>query len=68
MPNAFNKKLITIGCTRQNMPSIFKALNAINETPVDKIEIWNSLLNIVPTEIFSKVIILHFLFKYFVIT
>ena len=46
---------IWIGCTRQSMPAVFRALNSLNETLVSHLWIWNSLINILPNDIFSKV-------------
>jgi Leucine-rich repeat (LRR) protein len=46
---------IWIGCTRQNMPSVFRALNSLNETLISHLWIWNSLINILPNDMFAKV-------------
>uniref|UniRef100_A0A7E4UXX0 LRRCT domain-containing protein n=1 Tax=Panagrellus redivivus TaxID=6233 RepID=A0A7E4UXX0_PANRE len=46
---------IWIGCTRQYMPSVFRALNALNETLISHLWIWNSVINIVPSDMFAKV-------------
>uniref|UniRef100_A0AC34RIT6 Uncharacterized protein n=1 Tax=Panagrolaimus sp. JU765 TaxID=591449 RepID=A0AC34RIT6_9BILA len=46
---------IWIGCTRQSMPSVFRALNSLNETLISHLWIWNSLMNILPNDMFSKV-------------
>uniref|UniRef100_A0A914DUG8 Uncharacterized protein n=1 Tax=Acrobeloides nanus TaxID=290746 RepID=A0A914DUG8_9BILA len=46
---------VWIGCTRQNMPSVFRALNALNETLITHLWIWDSLINILPNDMFSKV-------------
>uniref|UniRef100_A0A915Q6F2 Leucine-rich repeat-containing N-terminal plant-type domain-containing protein n=1 Tax=Setaria digitata TaxID=48799 RepID=A0A915Q6F2_9BILA len=44
-----------IGCTRQKMPQVFSALNALNETMVSKLWIWDSLINIIPADMFAQV-------------
>ncbi|EJD74322.1 CBR-PAN-1 protein [Loa loa] len=44
-----------IGCTRQKMPQVFSALNALNETMVSKLWIWDSLVNIIPADMFAQV-------------
>jgi Leucine-rich repeat (LRR) protein len=46
---------IWIGCTRQNMPSVFRALYSLNETLISHLWIWNSLINILPNDMFAKV-------------
>ncbi|KAH7731557.1 CBR-PAN-1 protein [Aphelenchoides avenae] len=46
---------VWIGCTGQNMPSVFRALNSVNETLVAHLQIWNSLINILPNDMFAKV-------------
>ncbi|CAD5222310.1 unnamed protein product [Bursaphelenchus xylophilus] len=59
MPKAFgassDEEFVFVGCTRQNMPSIYRALNVLNETNMTQLKIWNSLLNILPSDLFSKV-------------
>ncbi|CAD5216785.1 unnamed protein product [Bursaphelenchus okinawaensis] len=59
MPKGFgghdDEGYVFVGCTRQNMPSIYRALNVLNETNMTQLKIWNSLLNILPTDLFSKV-------------
>uniref|UniRef100_A0A1I7WRE2 LRRCT domain-containing protein n=1 Tax=Heterorhabditis bacteriophora TaxID=37862 RepID=A0A1I7WRE2_HETBA len=42
-------------CTGHTMPSVFKALRALNDTMVAKVRIWNSLINIVPSDMFANV-------------
>ncbi|VDK68996.1 unnamed protein product [Litomosoides sigmodontis] len=44
-----------IGCTRQKMPQVFSALNALNETLISKLWIWDSLINIIPADMFAQV-------------
>lgn len=44
-----------IGCTRQKMPQVFSALNALNETMISKLWIWDSLINIIPADMFAQV-------------
>uniref|UniRef100_A0A0M3JWF3 p-granule-associated novel protein 1 (inferred by orthology to a C. elegans protein) n=1 Tax=Anisakis simplex TaxID=6269 RepID=A0A0M3JWF3_ANISI len=46
---------IWIGCTRQKMPQVFSALNALNETLISKLYIWDSLINIIPADMFAQV-------------
>jgi hypothetical protein len=46
---------VWIGCTRQKMPSVFRAINALNETLISKLWIWDSLINIVPNDMFAHV-------------
>uniref|UniRef100_A0A915D221 Uncharacterized protein n=1 Tax=Ditylenchus dipsaci TaxID=166011 RepID=A0A915D221_9BILA len=50
-----DESFIWIGCSGQNMPSVFRALNSLNETFVSRLFIWDSLINILPTDMFSKV-------------
>lgn len=46
---------IWIGCTKQNMPSVYRALNALNKTYISQMWIWNSLINILPNDMFANV-------------
>uniref|UniRef100_F1KXW4 Leucine-rich repeat-containing protein 15 n=1 Tax=Ascaris suum TaxID=6253 RepID=F1KXW4_ASCSU len=46
---------IWLGCTRQKMPQVFSALNALNETMISKLWIWDSLINIIPADMFAQV-------------
>ncbi|VDM26184.1 unnamed protein product [Toxocara canis] len=46
---------VWLGCTRQKMPQVFSALNALNETMVSKLWIWDSLINIIPADMFAQV-------------
>ncbi|VDN57939.1 unnamed protein product [Dracunculus medinensis] len=46
---------IWLGCSRQKMPQVFSALNALNETLISKLWIWDSLINIIPTDMFAQV-------------
>uniref|UniRef100_A0A1I8EKV5 Leucine Rich Repeat family protein n=1 Tax=Wuchereria bancrofti TaxID=6293 RepID=A0A1I8EKV5_WUCBA len=50
-----NREGLWIGCTRQKMPQVFSALNALNETMVSKLWIWDSLVNIIPADMFAQV-------------
>lgn len=50
-----NTDTIWLGCTRQTMPQVFKALSALNETMVSKLWIWDSIINIIPADMFAKV-------------
>lgn len=53
---------IWLGCSRQKMPQVFSALNALNETLISKLWIWDSLINIIPTDMFAQV---YFFFCFF---
>ncbi|CAJ0578903.1 unnamed protein product, partial [Mesorhabditis spiculigera] len=44
-----------IGCTGRSLSTVFSALGALNETRVNRVHIWDSQLNILPTEMFEKV-------------
>jgi Leucine-rich repeat (LRR) protein len=46
---------IWIGCTGQNLPVVFRTLNSLNETFLSRLIIWNSLVNILPSDMFAKV-------------
>lgn len=46
---------IWLGCTRQNMPQVFSALNALNETIISKLWIWDTLISILPADMFNQV-------------
>ncbi|VDO48152.1 unnamed protein product [Onchocerca flexuosa] len=37
------------------MPQVFSALNALNETMISKLWIWDSLINIIPADMFAQV-------------
>ncbi|VDN05186.1 unnamed protein product [Thelazia callipaeda] len=37
------------------MPQVFRALNALNETMVSKLWIWDSMINILPSDMFAQV-------------
>ncbi|KAM3724340.1 putative P-granule-associated protein [Dirofilaria immitis] len=50
-----SRENLWIGCTRQKMPQVFSALNALNETMVSKLWIWDSLINIIPADMFAQV-------------
>jgi hypothetical protein len=53
-----------IGCTRQKMPALYRSLFAMNDTKIQHFHIWDSLIPIIPNEMFSKVFIglIHFLY------
>lgn len=45
-----------IGCTRERMPAIYRSLNALqNNTILDKLWIWDSLIPLVPAKFFAKI-------------
>uniref|UniRef100_A0A7E4V7N8 LRRCT domain-containing protein n=1 Tax=Panagrellus redivivus TaxID=6233 RepID=A0A7E4V7N8_PANRE len=44
-----------IGCNGQTLPVVFKTLNVLNETDINQLTIWNSLINILPSDMFIKV-------------
>ncbi|KAI1729126.1 leucine rich repeat domain-containing protein [Ditylenchus destructor] len=45
-----------IGCTQQSFTAIFRAMNSLNESiPVSQLWIWNSLLNVIPHNLFSNI-------------
>uniref|UniRef100_A0A0N5AIL8 LRRCT domain-containing protein n=1 Tax=Syphacia muris TaxID=451379 RepID=A0A0N5AIL8_9BILA len=46
---------IWIGCTRQNMPFIFNALSALNETIITKLWIWDAHTTTIPSDMFAQV-------------
>lgn len=50
-------KSMWIGCSGQSMPFVFRALNSLDNTFVSLLVIWDTLLNIVPTDMFVKVIL-----------
>ncbi|VDK65182.1 unnamed protein product [Onchocerca ochengi] len=50
-----SRENLWIGCTRQKMPQVFSALNALNETLISKLWIWDSLINIIPADMFAQV-------------
>ncbi|KRX78917.1 Leucine-rich repeat-containing protein 15 [Trichinella sp. T6] len=44
-----------IGCTRERMPAIYRALDALpNDTKLHKLWIWDSLVPVVPQKLFAK--------------
>ncbi|KAI1724999.1 leucine rich repeat domain-containing protein [Ditylenchus destructor] len=47
---------VWIGCSGKSMPKVFRALNSLNETAVSKLLIWDSLMNILPAGMFSKIL------------
>ncbi|KAE9554564.1 hypothetical protein FO519_002203 [Halicephalobus sp. NKZ332] len=53
--DTFENDNIWIGCTKQTLPAVFRTLNSLNETFLSKLMIWNSLINILPTDMFAKV-------------
>lgn len=46
---------VWVGCAGQKMPHVFSALNALNESVVSKLWIWDSLINIVPTDLLAQI-------------
>ncbi|CAJ0942905.1 unnamed protein product, partial [Mesorhabditis belari] len=46
---------VWIGCTGHSMSMVFKALGGLNETRVNRVHVWDSILNILPAEMFEKV-------------
>lgn len=45
-----------IGCSREKMPQIFKALTALpNETNLTQLWIWDALIPLIPARLFAKV-------------
>ena len=44
-----------IGCTRQKMPAVFRSLLSLNNTQISHLHIWDSLINILPNEMFAKI-------------
>jgi len=60
MPNDFkhdddNEEFVFIGCNKQPMPSVFRALHAVNETNVTQITIWDSVIDPVLSDMFTMV-------------
>ncbi|CAJ0565961.1 unnamed protein product, partial [Mesorhabditis spiculigera] len=45
---------VWIGCSGQSMSTVFRELRSLNETRVQRVHIWDSQLNIIPTEMFEK--------------
>lgn len=60
MPKEFghddeNEEFIFVGCTRQPMPSVYRALHAVNETNITQLTIWDAGISILPSDMFSMV-------------
>ncbi|PAV80515.1 hypothetical protein WR25_02939 [Diploscapter pachys] len=54
-PSGFDSRLdgIVIGCSGHVLPSIFKALRALNDTSIGKLRISDALVNILPSDMFK---------------
>ena len=53
-----NYPIVNLFSTRQKMPAVFRALFSLNDTKIEHLHVWDSLINILPkemNEIFAKV-------------
>ncbi|KAI6225311.1 hypothetical protein M3Y99_01352500 [Aphelenchoides fujianensis] len=60
MPSEFGRdesdeEFIFIGCTKQTMPNVYRALHAVNETNITQLIIWDSMFIAPSSSMFSMV-------------
>lgn len=56
LASGFDRPLLWVGCTRERMPMIYRALNSIpNDTILSKLWIWDSLIPLVPSRFFVRI-------------
>jgi hypothetical protein len=53
--NEENEEFIFVGCTAQSMPSVYRALHAINDTKITQLTIWDASISILPSDMLSNV-------------